>query len=72
MDISGDSKGLFEYRADSKNRKKPFKKKAQVITLRSKMLKNDSGLLNNSKNNKSVVLNSQNSYEYFQTKKKKK
>ena len=72
LDISGDSKGLFEYRADSKNTKKPFKKKAQVITLRSKMLKSDSGLSNNSKNNKSAILNAQNSYEYFQTKKKKK
>jgi hypothetical protein len=74
LDISGDSKGLFEYRGDSKNTKKnPFKKKAQIISIKKKMLtKNDSGL-NNSRNSQGgFQLSGQNSYEYFKTKKKKK
>ena len=73
LDISGENKGLFEYRGDSKDtRKNPFKKKPQIISLKKRMLtKNDSGL-NNSRNNNSGLLQTQNSYEYFQIKKKKK
>ena len=72
LDISGESKGLFEYRGDSKNtRKNPFKKKAPVISIKNKMLiKNDSGLLYSRNSNNSGLLNTQNSYEYFKNKKK--
>ena len=74
LDISGDSKGLFEYRGDSKNaRKNPFKKKAQIISIKKKMLtKNDSGLNNSRYSQGGFQLSAQNSYEYFKTKKKKK
>ena len=73
LDISGDNKGLFEYRADSKNTKKnPFKKKAPVTCLRKELLKNDSGLLKSRNSNNSGLLHTQNSYEYFQNKKKEK
>lgn len=69
LDISGDNKGLFEYRGDSKTKKNPFKKKTHIISLKSKMLtKNQSGLLN-TRNNKSL-LSGQNSYEFFEIKKK--
>ena len=71
LDISGDNKGLFEYRGDSKNTKRnPFKKKAPIVTLKKQLLKNDSGLHNSRNNNKSGLLHTQNSYEYFQNKKK--
>ena len=71
LDISGDNKGLFEYRADSKNTKKnPFKKKAPVTCLKKELLKNDSGLLKSRNSNNSGLLHTQNSYEYFQNKKK--
>ena len=72
LDISGESKGLFEYRGDSKNtRKNPFKKKAPVISIKNKLLiKNDSGLLYSRNSNNSGLLNTQNSYEYFKNKKK--
>jgi hypothetical protein len=73
LDISGDNKGLFEYRADSKNTKKnPFKKKAPVTCLKKELLKNDSGLLKSRNSNNSGLLHTQNSYEYFQNKKKEK
>ena len=69
LDISGDNKGLFEYRGDSQTKKNPFKKKTHIISLKSKMLtKNQSGLLG-SRNNKSL-LSGQNSYEFFEIKKK--
>ena len=68
LDISGDNKGLFEYRGDSNAKKNPFKKKTHIISLKSKMLTNQSGLLN-SRNNKSL-LSGQNSYEFFEIKKK--
>ena len=73
LDISGDSKGMFEYREDTKNTPKtPFnKKKARIITLKNKMLTKNISDLNNSRNNKGGLTN-QNSYEYFQTKKKEK
>ena len=65
LDISGDNKGLFEYRADSKNTKKnPFKKKAPVTCLKKELLKNDSGLLKSRNSNNSGLLHTQNSYEY--------
>ena len=70
LDISGDSKGLFEYKEDSKNiKKKSINKKPKIISLKNKMLvKNLS-----SRNNKfGYQLNNQNSYDYFQTKKKEK
>ena len=64
---------MFEYREDTKNTPKtPFnKKKARIITLKNKMLTKNISDLNNSRNNKGG-LTSQNSYEYFQTKKKEK
>ena len=73
LDISGDNKGIFEYREDTKNTPKtPFnKKKARIITLKNKMLTKNISDLNNSRNNKGGLTN-QNSYEYFQTKKKEK
>ena len=69
LDISGDNKGLFEYRGNSQTKKNPFKKKTHIISLKSNMLaKNQSGL-NNTRNNKSL-LSGQNSYEFFEIKKK--
>ena len=67
LDI-GSHKSLFEYRADSITKKNPIKKKAQVMSLKSKMMTSKSTL----KTNKSCLeLSSQNSYEYFKTKKNK-
>ena len=69
LDISGDNKGLFEYRGDSQTKKNPFKKKTHITSIKTKMLsKNQSGLIN-TRNNKSL-LSGQNSYEFFEIKKK--
>jgi len=74
LDISGDNKGLFEYKSNSKDKKKkknPFKKKAPIISLNSRILKkNPSGYLNTSRNNEEYSLSSQNSFEFFKIKKK--
>ena len=67
LDI-GSHKSLFEYRADSITKKNPIKKKAQVMSLKSRMMTSKSTL----KANKSCLeLSSQNSYDYFKTKKNK-
>ena len=69
LDISGDNKGIFEYRGNSHTKNNPFKKKTHIISLKSKMLtKNQSGLIN-TRNNKSL-LSGQNSFEFFEIKKK--
>ena len=69
LNISGENKGLFEYRTNFVKKKNPYQKKAQVISLKNKMM-NSKGIL---KNNKSCLqLNPQSSYDYFQTNKKKK
>ena len=71
IDISGDNKGMFEYRADSKNRKHAIKKKAPIVSIKNKMLNKNVNSLNNSRNIKSGMNINQNSFEYFQAKKKK-
>ena len=69
-DITGDNKGIFEYRADS-----PSKKKGQIkkIYQNKKLLKKIENNINNAKNNISVgfKINTQNSYEVFKIKSNK-